>query len=130
MIHEIDLDGARELVRDMPFRDLGPEDIVEIRHTLGLNQVAFADFLGVADNTVYRWETSRNDVPTTISLAVTALCFMRIAYDAEINRQDPLQLRRSSSYVDKEREREIFGNPRDGKGTEEAPTEIDVYEEV
>lgn len=111
MIYEIDLDGAKALVRDLPFKELLPQDMLDIRKAMKLNQDALADFLGVADNTVYRWEKDINDIPPTISLAITALCFMRITYEAERGRATLAREREEQAkrYIDPEREEKIFG---------------------
>jgi len=86
-IEEISLAGARQLVRELPFQDIEGSDLPEIREKLGVSQLQLADFIGVHENTVYRYEMGINGVPDTLGLTITGLCFLRIAHEAEKNRQ-------------------------------------------
>ena len=56
--------GKRELrsnsVSVVPLKDFEPAEIREIRVSLGMTQVVFADSIGVSPKTVEAWETGRN----------------------------------------------------------------------
>ncbi len=47
---------ARTYPLDFPLVDYGPDDARRVRDLLGMSQVVFARFLGVAPNTVRSWE--------------------------------------------------------------------------
>ena len=61
--------GSRIHQREFKFKEahLSPEDIAELRKSLGMNQLNFAHFLNVSVNTVKSWEQGRSQ-PSGASL--------------------------------------------------------------